>query len=287
MNIILGATGQVGSAIVDRLLQRNEPVTAVIHNPTKAAELQTKGALVTVADAFDLQSLQSAFKDGGAVFVLTPETGSSHDVIGDTQTILANYKAAIEPAQIEKIVGLSSIGAQSEAGNLKMSSLLERAFTGLKAQQIFVRPAYYYSNWIPDWDIAKAQGILPTFYPVDLKIPMISPLDVAEFVADILVEPIEDSPIYELESSQWYSSIDVAATMGEVLGRKVEARQTPRVNWEDKLAHIGFTQDAIENFMEMTAAVIDGKTKPEGNKISVQTKTTLKQYLHHRQSGDN
>jgi uncharacterized protein YbjT (DUF2867 family) len=279
MNIILGATGRVGSAIVDRLLNRNKPVKAVIHNPAKVAKFQQQGAQVAIADAFDLQELQSAFKDGSAVFVLTPETGSSHDVIGNTQAILDNYRAAIESSSIEKIVGLSSIGAQSEAGNLKMSALLERAFTGLKAQQIFIRPAYYYSNWMHYLDIAKEQGLLPTFYPVDLKIPMISPLDVAEFVADVLVEPIEDSPIYELESPQWYSSIDVAETMGEVLGRKVEASQIPRAEWDEQLAKISFMPNAIENFIEMTEAVIDGRTKPEGNKISVTMKTTLKQYL--------
>ncbi len=279
MNIILGATGQVGSAIVDRLLKQNKPIKAVIHNPKKADELRHKGALVAVADAFDLHALHSAFKDGSAVFVLTPETGSSNDVIGDTQTILDNYRAAIESSQIEKIVGLSSIGAQSQAGNLKMSAMLERAFTGLQAQQIFVRPAYFYSNWLPYLDPVKEQGLLPTFYPVDLKIPMTSPVDVAEFLADTIVEPIEDSPIYELESPQWYSSIDVAETMGEILGRKVEARQTPRANWEQQLASIGFTQNAIENFIEMTTAVIDGSVNPEGNKISVKTKTTLKQYL--------
>lgn len=167
-----------------------------------------------------------------------------------------------------------------------MSFMLEQAFVGLKVQQIFVRPAYYYSNWLPYLTTVKEQGLLPTFYPVDLKIPMLSPLDVAEFVAEVLVKPIEDSPIYELESPEWYSSQDVADTLGNVLGRKVGVHQMPREDWEDQLKKIGFTKDAAKNFIEMTEAVIAGKAMPEyGDKILVKTKTTLKQYLTNQAIG--
>jgi uncharacterized protein YbjT (DUF2867 family) len=280
MNIVLGASGQVGSAIIDSLVKQNAPVKAVVRDRGKADNLHKKGVLVTVADALKLATLQSAFKDGSVVFVLTPETGHSHDAIADTKTILDNYRAAIESTQIKKIVGLSSIGAQNAIGNLKMSFMLEQTFVGLKAQQIFVRPAYYYSNWLPYLTTVKEQGLLPTFYPVDLKIPMISPLDVAEFVAEVMVKPIEDSPIYELESSEWYSSQDVADTLGNVLGRKVDVHQMPREDWEDQLKNIGFTQDAARNFIDMTEAVIANEAMPEyGDKILVKTKTTLKQYL--------
>jgi NADPH:quinone reductase-like Zn-dependent oxidoreductase len=43
MNIILGASGQVGSAIVDSLVKANVPVKAVVHNREKAGDLKKKG----------------------------------------------------------------------------------------------------------------------------------------------------------------------------------------------------------------------------------------------------
>src|SRR5205085_2096364 len=101
-------------------------------------------------------------------------------------------------------------------------------FTDLETQTVFVRPAYYLSNWLRYLPVVEEQGILPTFYPVDLKIPMLSPLDVAAFIADLMAKPIEGSPIYELEGPDWYSSDDVAATLSTVLKRPVEAHQTPR-----------------------------------------------------------
>lgn len=65
-----------------------------------------------------------------------------------------------------------------------------------------------------------------------------------------------------------------------MLARKVEVRQTPKEKWEDPLEKIGFTKDAIKNFIEMTEVVISGKAKPElEGKISIKMKTTLSQYL--------
>ncbi|MBC8137967.1 MAG: NAD(P)H-binding protein [Fibrella sp.] len=280
LNIILGASGRVGSAVVDHLQTQNTPVKAVVHTDDRVEIFKQKGVPVVVADSFQLSDLQTAFVDGNTVFVLTPETGDSNDVIGDTEAILANYRTAIESSPIEKIVGLSSVGAQFPVGNLKMSYLLERAFTNMKAQSIFVRPGYYFSNWLSFVPQAKEQGILPTFYPVDLKIPMTSPSDVAEFVANIMTTTIEGSPIYELEGPDWYSSNDVADALGEVLKRDVNVEQIPEEKWHEQLRQIGFTEDAIKNFIAMTELVADGKAQPERNgRLPAKTKTTLQQYL--------
>ena len=112
MNIVLGASGQVGSAIIDNLLHAKAPVKGVFHSTDKAEKLRSKGVPATVADSFDLPALRSAFQKGDTVFVLTPEPGSSNDVLGDTQKILKNYREAITGSPIKKIVGLSSMGAQ-------------------------------------------------------------------------------------------------------------------------------------------------------------------------------
>ncbi|MCS4463880.1 SDR family oxidoreductase [Clostridium botulinum] len=42
MNIILGATGQIGTMLVDNLLEKGQPVKAVIRNYSKAQELKIK-----------------------------------------------------------------------------------------------------------------------------------------------------------------------------------------------------------------------------------------------------
>lgn len=282
MNIILGASGQVGSAIADHLIKNNEPVRAVIRNPEKVADLESRELEVCIADYFDSEALKNAVKDGELIFVLTPEDAQSEDVIGDTQALLNNYRKAIKSSKINKLIGLSSIGAQHESrtGNLLMSYMLENAFTEISIPQVFVRPAYYYSNWLLYLSIVKEQGILPTFFPVDQKISMISPMDVAVFIADKIINGAEKSATYEIVGPKELSSNDVAEIFGEVLGCDVQAQQIPRERWKKTLQQAGFTDDAAQNLIEMTDAVINGYTTPEGKGSDpIISQTTFKKYL--------
>ncbi|ACT92236.1 NmrA family NAD(P)-binding protein [Dyadobacter fermentans] len=281
-NIILGASGRVGSAVVARLVEKQAPVKGIVRNAEKAEALQATGADAAIADAHNLPALKVALRDGEALFALTPETGQEENVLGDTNDVLTNYRAALAAANIRKLVGLSSMGAQHRegTGNLVMSYMLEHAFDGLDLTRVFIRPAYYFSNWLGYLESAGETGVLPTFFPTDLKIPMICPSDVGHFAADVLLNDDRDRTIYEVSGPASYSSDDVAEAFEEVLGKKVKAQQIPRDQWAGTLQSIGFSKDGIRNFIEMTDAVISGKAGPQGNgTITAEMGTTLEAYL--------
>lgn len=188
MNIILGATGQIGSMLVDHLLTKGEQVRAVVRDNFKAQELKNKGAEIAIANYFDLQALKNAFQGGDSVFLLTPENSGCENFLSETLTVLNNYRQAILSSNITKIVGLSSNGAQHESGtgNLIASHMLEHIFSNLDfIQQVYVRPSYYFSNWLGYLESIKEYGILPTFFPPEMKVPMIAPSDVAKFFLQI------------------------------------------------------------------------------------------------------
>ena len=282
MNIILGASGQVGSAITDFLIEKKVAVRAVIRDAEKAEKLKKKGVEVAVADYFDLNALKDAVKGGNLIFVITPETGQSEDILGDTKRILENHRKTIESSEIEAIIGLSSIGAQYEkdTGNLLMSNMLEHEFLSLPINQVFVRPSYYYSNWLISVNMAKENGILSSFYPTDLKINMNSPVDVAEFIADKISNGVDKSELIELVGPELYSPSDIADTMAKALGREVRTQEIPREKWDETMKSVGFSDNAVKNFIEMTELVADGKANPEGKgKNPISLKTTFADYL--------
>ena len=283
MHIITGASGQVGSAVLAGLIKKGETVKGIIHDEKKANKLKKLGADVAIADSFDRQALTKALQGGSTLFAITPETLKADDVIADTKKILANYRDAVEASGVKKVVGLSSMGAQygENSGNLLMSYLLERAFNGLDVQTTFIRPAYYLSNWMMYLPAIKENGVLASFYPVDLKIPMISPMDVAGYAADLLVKNDDNGKIYELLGPEYYSTQDVADAFANALGKDVKAEQIPRDKWEETLKTIGFSTDSIKNFIEMTELVITGDTNPQGNGTTIlKASTTLQQYIN-------
>ncbi|MGN7885358.1 NAD(P)H-binding protein [Dyadobacter endophyticus] len=281
-HIILGASGRVGSAAVDRLLERGAAVKGIVRHEEKAQALKSRGADAAVADALNLPALKAALRDGETLFALTPETGREENVLGETNDVLTNYHAALASSGVRKVVGLSSMGAQHRegTGNLVMSYMLEHAFDGLVLTRVFIRPAYYFSNWLGYLESAEESGVLPTFFPVDFKIPMLSPDDVGHFAAEIMLNDDRDMTIYELSGPASLSSADVAKAFSEVLGKEIKAQQIPRGQWEETLRSIGFSPDGIRNFIEMTEAVITGRSQAEGNgTISAQVDTTLLEYL--------
>lgn len=282
MHIVLGASGQVGSAVVANLVGQQQPVKGVIRDEQKAGDLQKTGAAVAIADAHDLDALRKAFQDGKTLMALTPESGQEKNVIGETKAILDNYRNAVAASPIRKVVGLSSIGAQHETGtgNLEMSYWLEHAFIGLPVQTVFVRPAYYFSNWLMYLDTVKKEGILPTLYPPEFSIPMISPLDVAEFLTEFMLDDQQNSSVIEIEGPRSYSAIDVADAFSEALGKPVKAVQIERDQWEPTFRQAGFSEDGIRNFIEMTDAVISGRTMSGRNAETVlKAKIELKDYI--------
>jgi uncharacterized protein YbjT (DUF2867 family) len=280
MNIIVGASGNVGSSLVKELSEKNLPVRAVVRNAEKVTE---KGVDVRIADLFSSDQLIAAFDGGTSVFLITPENPMSHDIIRETKLITDNYKKAIQKTGIRKIVALSSGGAHvnGNTGNLLMSRILEQTCDDVDGEKIIIRPSYYYSNWLAYLEAIKQSNVLPTFFPEELKIDMNSPIDVGKFIAGVMTSNTssEDKKVFELAGPQKYSSSEVAQTFSKLLNKNIATQTMPRDQWRETLISVGFTENTASNLSDMTEAVINGTAVLENEDKAVRLKTTLYEYL--------
>jgi uncharacterized protein YbjT (DUF2867 family) len=280
LNIVVGGTGQVGSTIVRELAGNGASVRAVIRNSGKFAY---SGIEAKIADLFNADQLIEAFQGGTTVFLLTPEDPASVDILGETKLVVENYKKAVKATGVKKIVGLSCVGAHMEGntGNILMSRILEKGFDDVDVERVFIRPSYYFSNWLPSIETIEQDGILPTFFPVDFTLEMHSPIDVARFTAKIMVDKSssKDKNIFELVGPRKYSSLDVAKIYSRLLNKEVTAQPIPQDKWKETLMSVGFTENTAINFSSMTQAVIDKKTVPEWPNDVIKLPTTLEEYI--------
>jgi uncharacterized protein YbjT (DUF2867 family) len=283
MDIIVGATGQIGKMLIRELKQRGREVRAVVRDPLKIADNNID---ILKADIFNVEELAESFKGGTTVFLLTPENPASDDILKDTKQIVENYITAIESAGIKRVVGLSCIGAhlKGKTGNVLMSGILEEHLDRISAEKIFIRPCYYFSNWLGFIEPVEQYGVLPTFFPENLKIDMLSSSDLAKFIADIMVDKANPGArtVYELTGPQMYSSADVAMAFSKVLGKKVTAQSIPGEKWKETLISAGFTFNTADNIIDMTQAVIDEKIVPERPTEVISLTTTLEEYLEYK-----
>lgn len=280
MNIIVGATGQIGSVLIDELYKKGFPVRAVVRNHRK---LKNKNLEFRTVNLFDQEQLTNAFEGGTVAFILTPENPGSNDIIRDARIMIKNYAAAINKSSITKVVALSSMGANAEGktGNLIMSQLLENELDKLDVDRVIVRSSYFYSNWMGYLSVIREHGILPTFFSEHHKIEMNSPIDLALFIAGIMTNDTSGNPsgIMELTGPEKYSSVDIAKTFSSVLNQDVSVQTIPPDKWMETLTSVGFTENAATNLSDMTQTVIENKIVPEFPENIHKLPTTFEDYL--------
>ena len=105
---------------------------------------------------------------------------------------------------------------------------------------------------------AKKDGVLPTMYPSDLKIPMVAPADLGRVAAKLLTEPVQRTAVYYVEGPEGYSSADVADAFASALGKPVKLSVTPRDQWEATYRQLGFSEPAARSYTRMTGISVDG-----------------------------
>jgi uncharacterized protein YbjT (DUF2867 family) len=234
MFAVTGITGQVGGHVARTLMTEGRQVRAVVRDPGKGAVWGDRGCDVAVADVADPAALAEAFRGTQGVFLLLPPTFDPSPGFPEARAVIAAVRAAIESARPERVVCLSTIGAQAEQENLLTQlTLLERALADAPVPVTFLRPGWFIEN--STWDVAPARdrGVMPSFLqPLSRPIPMVSVGDVGRVAAELVQEVWVGKRVVELEGPARVSPNDIAAAFSELVGRPVRAEAVPRDTWQ-------------------------------------------------------
>jgi 2-alkyl-3-oxoalkanoate reductase len=77
MNLVTGATGFIGSHLVDSLLASGARVRALVRNPDRAAPWQESGAELVAGDLRDAQSVRAAVRGSDVIYHCAAATGAN------------------------------------------------------------------------------------------------------------------------------------------------------------------------------------------------------------------
>jgi uncharacterized protein YbjT (DUF2867 family) len=239
--VVTGITGQVGGVVAQTLLAAGKSVRAVVRNPDKAAAWAKQGCQIAVADMADADALAAAFTGAHGVFVLLPPTFAPSPGFPEMKAVIAALDAALTQARPNKIVCLSTIGAQATRTNLLTQlTMMEQTLGKLPMPIAFLRAAWFMEN--AAWDVASAKnnGVISSFLqPLDKLFPMVATADIGRIAANLLQEEWTGRRVVELEGPRRVSPNDIAATFAKLLGRPVHAESVPRDTWEKLFAAQG------------------------------------------------
>jgi uncharacterized protein YbjT (DUF2867 family) len=234
MFAITGITGNIGGEVARHLLSARQPVRAVMRDARKAPAWEQRGCEIAIADIGDAAALAAAFKGAQAVFVLVPPNFDPLPNFPEAQATAATLKSALEKAHPDRVVYLSTIGAQATQTNLlSQHSLIEQALKELPLPITFLRPAWFMENFAWDVTPARGNGVIPSFLqPLDKPVPMVATADIGCVAAELLQEKWSGHRTVELEGPRRVTPNQAAAAFADLLGRPVKMEVVPRDTWE-------------------------------------------------------
>jgi NAD(P)H dehydrogenase (quinone) len=143
-------------------------------------------------------------------------------------------RAALESAHPNRVVCLSTIGADAEEDNLlTQRTLMEQSLTTLSIPVSFLRPGWFIDN--AAWDVASAhdKGVIRSFLmPLDKRFAMVAAKDVGVTAATLIQQHWTGVRVVELEGPARVSPNNLAEAFAAALGRPVRAELIPHQEWE-------------------------------------------------------
>jgi uncharacterized protein YbjT (DUF2867 family) len=231
---ITGITGKVGGAVGRTLLDAKLPVRAIVRDAKKGEAWSARGCQVALADISDGEALAAAFDGAEGVFVLIPPIFDPTPGFPEARTVSDSLKSALEAAHPQKVVCLSTIGAQAVQPNLlNQLGIMEQTLGILPTPIAFVRAAWFMENLAWDVSPAREKGVIPSYLqPLDKPVPMVATADIGLVAARLLRETWSDRRIVELEGPRRITPNEVSVTFSRILGKLVRIEVVPRDTWE-------------------------------------------------------
>jgi uncharacterized protein YbjT (DUF2867 family) len=281
MFVIMGATGNTGSAVAEILLSWKQPVRIVVRSADKTASWKAKGAEIAVASLDDVSALTKAFEGANGLYLLVPPNYGASLWLADQRARMDRAAEAVKSSGIGHVVFLSSVGGHIAEGTgpIRAARSGEQKLGEVAKNLTILRPCYFMENWAPGIGIAKSQGILPTFIAPRVKVPMIATRDIGRVGAEQLMAGGTGKQIVELAGPEEYTPDEVAAALGQILGKAVSAQHAPLSAVVPTFKSFGFSDEAAKLFEEMYASFSTGAIGYEHPASLVRGEVTLAEAL--------
>jgi uncharacterized protein YbjT (DUF2867 family) len=208
--LVMGATGNVGGALVELLRARDVRVHAI----TREARTWPDGVEGVVGDANDPASLAGAAAGMDGAFLMSGYPAEAQ--------LLADLGAGHAALLSSSSVPLADSGNAMAAYHRDS----EEAVKASGAAWTIVRPCSMQSN-VTRWKDQLDAGEVIRAPFGDVAVAMIDPADVAAVLATALTDPGHAGETYRVSGPEALTPADQVAIVAEVLGRKLRFEAVP------------------------------------------------------------
>ncbi len=244
--LVIGGTGQVGSHLVDLLINHGSNFKLLVRSQDKQDKLKEQGIKSIIGEVGDESSLKLAFVGIDQIFLLTSNAPGMFD----------SQKALIDLALqtgVRKIVRLSAEPADAECdmGMYSEHGKIDNYLSLAGIEYVILRPTYFLQN------MAAMHGPFIKEYNVfsqylgDTKIPMIDTRDIAQAAFQVLQHNDFNDCIYYLTGPKSVSFSDFATVLSDKLQRQISYQSISYEEQEAGLKSAGIPDWVCDTVMKL------------------------------------
>ncbi|HEY1398930.1 SDR family oxidoreductase [Roseateles sp.] len=268
--LVTGASGTIGSLVVQGLARRGASVKALVRKAGKAQ--LPAGVAEVVADLSDIPSMRRALSGVRTLFLLNAVTPD--EVTQGLQTL-----SLAREAGIERIVYLSVIHADqfTDVPHFTGKHTVERMIDKLDLPVTVLRPAYFMQNDLQVQSVIESYGVYPM--PIGAAgVAMIDTRDLADVaVAELLRRDAAPGPlpreVFDVVGPEALSGVSAAETWSRVLQREI------RYGGDDLAAFEAQLAQAMPSWMAYDMRLMMARIQQQGMKPAAGTAQRLETLL--------
>jgi uncharacterized protein YbjT (DUF2867 family) len=213
VDVITGATGNVGSLVVERLIARGDRPRIFVRDADKARARYGDRVYIFTGDLADAETLAPALAGADTLFLV-----NSGPELEELDGLAAK---AARAAGVKHLVKLSSYDAQEQnVGTGVWHAGGEAAIRASGIPFTFVQPSGFMVNALWWARSIKAEGVVRSATG-DGKIPFIHSDDIADVAVQALVAPECVGQSLPITGPEALSYADMAAKIGAAIGRSI------------------------------------------------------------------
>jgi uncharacterized protein YbjT (DUF2867 family) len=248
--LITGATGDIGSKVVERLLQRGERPRIFVRDIQKAQSRFGDRVEIFVGDLADPASLKAALKDTDALFLV-----NSGPEIPIRDNAAANLARS---ASVKHLVKLSSMDVEQ---GLAIGAWHEQGEAAIRKHGIpytFVQPTGFMSNLFAWAQSIKVEGIVRSSTGEGRR-AFIHSDDIADVVVAALTSPQYRGRSLPITGPEALSFSDIARRIGVAIRKPILYQITSDDDARQRYSATGATSEETEAHVSLWRAIREGR----------------------------
>ena len=276
---------KTGSKIANLLLEKGKMIRVISRMENNVLPLHIRGAEMAIGDQADVAFLTKAFSGCRVVYLLIPPKMDTQDFRSYYNTMGDVAVEAIRASGVKKVVFLSSLGAELEAGTGPVVGLHDVEAKLEKLTQVDVvilRPGYFMENTLRNASLIKKQRINGNTNSPDVPVTMIATRDIAKKAAELLeTSSFTGHTVVELFGDR-ISYKDATRLIGEAIG--FPALPYVRFDEEDavnSMMSMGVSENMARSFIKLSTAIEKGIIHPQYiDPLKPNTSTSYKDFVN-------